>query len=93
LTSTDTTSSTTSTTLSTCNRAAGDPQLMLMCTGGCPQGFACLYTGAQGNPCGCAPVESACDNVSNLQCGTGLCPGGLQACTGLLESCTCLDIG
>jgi hypothetical protein len=92
-TSTDTTSSTTSTTLSTCNLAAGDPQLM--CTGVCPAGFSCLYTGAEGNPCGCAPVASECGNLPNAQCGSGFCPGGLQACTAglFLDMCGCVDIG
>jgi hypothetical protein len=73
--------------------AAGDPQLM--CTGVCQPGFSCLYTGAPGNPCGCAPVASECGNLSNAQCGSGLCPGGLQACSpGLfLDMCGCVDIG
>ncbi len=92
-TSTDTTSSSTTTTLSTCNLAAGDPQLM--CTGVCPAGFSCLYTGAQGNPCGCAPVANECANLPSAQCGSGLCPGGLQTCAAglFLDMCGCVDIG
>jgi hypothetical protein len=91
--STDTTTTTvdTTTTLPTCTLAAGDPQLA--CTGVCPQGFSCLYTGAEGNPCECSPDASACGNQSAGQCGSGLCPGGLQACFSGIDGCACLDIG
>jgi hypothetical protein len=91
--STDTTTTTmdTTTTLPTCTLAAGDPQLA--CTGVCPLGFSCLYTGAGGNPCECSPDASACGNQSAGQCGSGLCPGGLQACFSGGGGCACLDIG
>jgi hypothetical protein len=91
--STDTTTTTvdTTTTLPTCTLAAGDPQLA--CTGVCPPGFSCLYTGAEGNPCECSADASACGNQSAGQCGSGLCPGGLQACFSGVDGCACLDIG
>jgi hypothetical protein len=91
--STDTTTTTvdTTTTLPACTLAAGDPQLA--CTGVCPQGFSCLYTGTEGNPCECSPDASACGNQSAGQCGSGLCPGGLQACFSGGGGCACLDIG
>jgi len=91
--STDTTTTTadTTTTMPTCTLAEGDP--LLACTGVCPPGFSCLYSGAEGNPCECSPDASACGSQSAGQCGSGLCPGGLQACFSGGGGCTCLDIG
>jgi hypothetical protein len=89
-TTTTTTPDTTTTTLAGCNLAEGDPQLS--CTGVCPQGFSCVYTGA-GNSCGCVPDAETCGAQGGGQCGSGYCPGGLQACQDGPGGCTCVDIG